>query len=54
MTQFWESNLKYSINGYMFGNTPGLDMQQNTHVRWYVAGMGNKSGCTHHIGMEMH
>ena len=40
---FWESNLKYSINGYIFGNTPGLDMQQNTHVRWYVAGMGGES-----------
>lgn len=40
---FWESNLKYSINGYIFGNLPGLDMKQNTHVRWYVAGMGGES-----------
>lgn len=40
---FWESNLKYSINGYIFGNLPGLDMEQNTHVRWYIAGMGGES-----------
>ena len=40
---FWESNLKYSINGYIFGNLPGLDMKQNTHVRWYLAGMGGES-----------
>ncbi|MDE1829944.1 MAG: multicopper oxidase domain-containing protein [Thaumarchaeota archaeon] len=40
---FWESNLKYSINGYIFGNLPGLDMKQNTHVRWYIAGMGGES-----------
>lgn len=40
---FWESNLKYSINGYIFGNLPGLDMVQGTHVRWYVAGMGGES-----------
>ncbi len=37
---FWESNLKYSINGYIFGNIPGLKMKENTHVRCYVAGMG--------------
>ena len=40
---FWESDLKYSINGYIFGNLPGLDMVQGTHVRWYVAGMGGES-----------
>ncbi|MGB9002704.1 MAG: multicopper oxidase domain-containing protein [Nitrosotalea sp.] len=40
---FWESNLKYSINGYIFGNLPGLTMKENTHVRWYVAGMGGES-----------
>lgn len=40
---FWESNLKYSINGYIFGNLPGLDMKQNTHVRWYISGLGSES-----------
>ncbi|HJU14445.1 MAG TPA: multicopper oxidase domain-containing protein [Candidatus Nitrosotalea sp.] len=40
---FLESNLKYSINGYIFGNLPGLKMNEDTHVRWYVAGMGGES-----------
>lgn len=40
---FQESNLKASINGYMFGNLPGLTMKQNTHVRWYVVGMGTET-----------
>lgn len=40
---FQESNLKASINGYMFGNLPGLKMKQNEHVRWYVVGMGTET-----------
>lgn len=39
---FEESNKKHSINGYIFGNLPGLVMKQYTHVRWYVAGMGTE------------
>jgi FtsP/CotA-like multicopper oxidase with cupredoxin domain len=40
---FVESNKKHSINGYIFGNLPGLVMKENTHVRWYVAGMGTET-----------
>jgi FtsP/CotA-like multicopper oxidase with cupredoxin domain len=40
---FGESNLKHSINGYIFGNLPGLVMKANTHVRWYVVGMGTET-----------
>ncbi len=40
---FIESNKKHSINGYIFGNLPGLVMKENTHVRWYVAGMGTET-----------
>ncbi|HYL65698.1 MAG TPA: multicopper oxidase domain-containing protein [Nitrosopumilaceae archaeon] len=40
---FIESNKKHSINGYIFGNLPGLEMKENTHVRWYVAGMGTET-----------
>jgi FtsP/CotA-like multicopper oxidase with cupredoxin domain len=40
---FGESNLKHSINGYIFGNLPGLAMKANTHVRWYVVGMGTET-----------
>jgi FtsP/CotA-like multicopper oxidase with cupredoxin domain len=39
---FEESNLMHSINGYVFGNLPGLVMKENTHVRWYVAGVGTE------------
>lgn len=40
---FQESNKKHSINGYIFGNIPGLVMKANTHVRWYVVGMGTET-----------
>jgi hypothetical protein len=32
----------YSINGYIFGNLPGLYMKQGEKVRWYLLGMGNE------------
>ncbi len=32
----------YAINGYIFGNLPGLMMQQGDRVRWYLLGMGNE------------
>ncbi len=40
---FQESNLKYSINGYIYGNMPIVTMTQGQHVRWYVAGMGGEA-----------
>jgi hephaestin len=39
---FQESNLMHSINGYVFGNLPGLAMKLGEHVRWYVMGMGTE------------
>lgn len=39
---FVESNLKHAINGYVFGNLPGLTMRQGERVRWYVMGMGTE------------
>jgi len=32
----------HAINGYIFGNLPGLVMRQGEKVRWYVMGMGNE------------
>ncbi|MGC2477510.1 MAG: multicopper oxidase domain-containing protein [Candidatus Sulfotelmatobacter sp.] len=32
----------YSINGYIFGNLPGLYMKQGENVRWHLLGMGNE------------
>jgi len=34
--------LFYAINGYIFGNLPGLTMKQGDKVRWYLLGMGNE------------
>lgn len=40
--EFFESNLMHGINGYVFGNLPGLVMQEGELVRWYVLGMGTE------------
>jgi manganese oxidase len=32
----------HSMNGYIFGNLPGLLMKQGERVRWYLLGMGNE------------
>jgi len=34
--------LFHSMNGYIFGNLPGLVMKQGEKVRWYLLGMGNE------------
>ena len=34
------TNLRETINGYMYGNTKGLTMTEGDRVRWYLAGMG--------------
>lgn len=37
-----ESGLMRSINGYIFGNLPGLVTQNRDRVRWHQLGMGNE------------
>jgi len=32
----------HSINGYIFGNLPGLVMKKGQKVRWYLMAMGNE------------
>jgi manganese oxidase len=39
---FGESNLMHSINGYVFGNLPGLTMKAGEKVRWYLMAMGTE------------
>jgi FtsP/CotA-like multicopper oxidase with cupredoxin domain len=39
---FAESNLMHSINGYVYGNLPGLTMRKGERVRWYVMAMGTE------------
>ncbi len=40
--EFEESNLMHSINGFVYGNLPGLEMNEGKHVRWYMLGMGTE------------
>ncbi|XP_025026707.1 hephaestin-like protein 1, partial [Python bivittatus] len=39
---FQFSNKMFSINGYMFGNIPGLEMCADDLVSWYLIGMGSE------------
>jgi FtsP/CotA-like multicopper oxidase with cupredoxin domain len=40
-TGFIDGNVKWSINGYIFGNMPLMTMKQGDRVRWYVATLGD-------------
>lgn len=40
-TGFLEPNIKWSINGFIYGNMPLMTMQQGDRVRWYVATLGD-------------
>jgi FtsP/CotA-like multicopper oxidase with cupredoxin domain len=40
--QLLEAGQRYSINGYVFGNLPGLEMNQGERVRWYLLGLGSE------------
>ncbi|XP_056296217.1 ferroxidase HEPHL1 [Pseudoliparis swirei] len=39
---FQESNQMHAINGYMFGNLPGIQLCQHRAVAWHLFGMGNE------------
>lgn len=38
---FASTNVKWSINGYLYGNMPMMVMKKGDHVRWYVATLGD-------------
>jgi FtsP/CotA-like multicopper oxidase with cupredoxin domain len=40
---FVESNLKHSINGYLFGSMPMPTMRNGEHVRWYLVALGTET-----------
>ncbi|HZU06930.1 MAG TPA: multicopper oxidase domain-containing protein [Chloroflexota bacterium] len=42
--EFKESNLKHTINGFLYGTLPGLTMKVGERVRWYVFALGTESG----------
>jgi len=39
---FQESNKMHVINGYVFGNVPGLEMKYGENINWYLIGLGNE------------
>ena len=38
-----EQGARYSINGYIYGNLPGLEMNEGERVRWYVFALGSET-----------
>jgi FtsP/CotA-like multicopper oxidase with cupredoxin domain len=40
-TGFAATNVKWSINGYIYGNMPLMVMRKGDHVRWYVTTLGD-------------
>ena len=39
---FVESNLMHSVNGYVYGNGPVVEVAKGQRVRWYPMGMGTE------------
>jgi FtsP/CotA-like multicopper oxidase with cupredoxin domain len=37
-----EGHLMHAINGYIFGNQPGLEMNEKERIRWHLIGMGTE------------
>jgi hypothetical protein len=42
-TGFADVNLRYTINGFMFGNMPMMTMKKGEHVRWYLLALGDSN-----------
>ncbi|KAM4629444.1 ceruloplasmin isoform 2-T2 [Polymixia lowei] len=39
---FIESNKMHGINGFLYGNLPGLSMCQGNKIQWHLIGLGNE------------
>lgn len=37
-----ELGARHAINGYVYGNTPGLEMNEGERVRWYLFALGSE------------
>jgi FtsP/CotA-like multicopper oxidase with cupredoxin domain len=47
-TGFAETNYKFSVNGYLYGDGPVMTVQQGQRVRWYMLDMGNVGALNFH------
>jgi hypothetical protein len=41
--QLKEAGQRHAINGYIYGNLPGLDMNEGERVRWYLFALGSEN-----------
>jgi len=47
-TGFVETNYKFSVNGYLYGDGPVMTVRQGQRVRWYLLNMGNVGALNFH------
>ncbi len=47
-TGFTETNYKFSVNGYLYGDGPVMTMKQGQRVRWYLLDMGDVGALNFH------
>jgi hephaestin len=47
-TGFAETNYKFSVNGYLFGDGPVMTVKQGQRVRWYLLDMGDVGALNFH------
>jgi FtsP/CotA-like multicopper oxidase with cupredoxin domain len=45
---FAETNFKFSVNGYLYGDGPVMTVTQGQRVRWYLLGMGDVGALNFH------
>ncbi len=38
-----EAGQRHAINGYIYGNLPGLEVNEGERVRWYLFGLGSEN-----------
>jgi hephaestin len=47
-TGFAETNYKFSVNGYLYGDGPVMTVTQGQRVRWYLLGVGDVGALNFH------
>ena len=47
-TGFGETNYKFSVNGYLYGDGPVMTVKQGQRVRWYLLDMGDVGALNFH------
>jgi hephaestin len=47
-TGFGETNYKFSVNGYLYGDGPVMTVRQGQRVRWYLLDMGDVGSLNFH------